>query len=307
LEQRDRALTTESRFLADLARQAIEAGDPVAGALLAIEALPDASDGVSRPYVSEAELALSRGMEQRREIAVLAPPALSERAAYVFSGNGRLVVTLAPMLDGIARIWDGATGKPVAALGDGSDKITEVALASDGRFAVTGTESGTLGVWTAADGWRRTVSTTGTKKIEFVTISPGGQFVVSQVEDEEARLWTANRLTPVAALSSSSGHTLKFSGDGSRILGVTGGKVRLWNGTDGSQLISFGDAKEDFMDANFAGPDVLTTTGTDVRLWNGATGALIATVMDTGEQPSCVRLNKTSRWSQRPPWSPCRP
>jgi hypothetical protein len=50
------AQTTQSRFLADLARQERTLGDTGTALLLALEGLPDDTAGIARPYVPEAEL-----------------------------------------------------------------------------------------------------------------------------------------------------------------------------------------------------------------------------------------------------------
>src|SRR5205085_10571877 len=47
-EQRDRALTTQSRFLADLADQRFAAGDPVTSARWAMGGLRDLTSGIVR-------------------------------------------------------------------------------------------------------------------------------------------------------------------------------------------------------------------------------------------------------------------
>jgi WD40 repeat protein len=57
LEQRDEAMTTQSRFLAGSAMSAVSAGDPVRALDLAIEALPNPARS-DRPYVPQAEYAL---------------------------------------------------------------------------------------------------------------------------------------------------------------------------------------------------------------------------------------------------------
>jgi hypothetical protein len=77
-EERDRALLTQSRFLADLANQRTTAGDASAGALLALEALPDAN-GVERPYAPEAEQAFYAALQ--KNAGGLRPRQRSERPA----------------------------------------------------------------------------------------------------------------------------------------------------------------------------------------------------------------------------------
>src|SRR3984893_8630239 len=70
-EQRNKALLTQSRFLAALAKQRTRQGDAAMSMLLALEALPDAHGGVERPYAPEAELALFDARYRLQEIAGL--------------------------------------------------------------------------------------------------------------------------------------------------------------------------------------------------------------------------------------------
>ncbi len=56
--QRDAALISQSRFLADAAQSASDDGNPMLGMLLALEALPENLSAPERPYTKEAEIAL---------------------------------------------------------------------------------------------------------------------------------------------------------------------------------------------------------------------------------------------------------
>ena len=87
-----KAQTTQSRFLADLARQQRAAGDAGTAVLLALEALPDHAAGTNRPYVPEAELQLDGAWRDLRERLVLGghEGAVSKAA---FSPDGKRIVT----------------------------------------------------------------------------------------------------------------------------------------------------------------------------------------------------------------------
>lgn len=100
-DQRDKALLTQSRFLADLGRQRWRSGDAAAAILLGIEALSDEHDGTTRPYAAEAEATLFIGWQHLQESCVLAVDyGLANCAA--FSPDGRRVA--AGFTDGKARI-----------------------------------------------------------------------------------------------------------------------------------------------------------------------------------------------------------
>jgi len=62
--QRDEALISQSRFLADAAQNASDNGNPMLGMLLSLEALPKNPNNPERPYTNEAEIALRGALAQ---------------------------------------------------------------------------------------------------------------------------------------------------------------------------------------------------------------------------------------------------
>ena len=140
--ERDQALKTQSRFLADLSRQERERGDVVNGVLLALAALPDGAldpigAGVNaRPYVSMAELSLNRALLEQRERLILDAYALAGYAgAASFSPDGAKIVTSASRHT--ARLWDVESGADIATLAGHSDDVVSAVFAPDGARVVT--------------------------------------------------------------------------------------------------------------------------------------------------------------------------
>src|SRR5262249_11483859 len=133
-QERDRALTSQSRYLANAALQQVEDENPEVGVLLALEALP--KPGGERPYVAEAEAAL------RASLSALAPSKVAdvaERSLYVnsaaFSPNGKRFVTVAS--EHTARIWDADTGKQIIALKGHEKSVWFAAYLPDSSRVVT--------------------------------------------------------------------------------------------------------------------------------------------------------------------------
>jgi hypothetical protein len=87
--------TTQSLFLAGVARQQRTAGDAGTAILLSLEALPDSDAGITRPYVSESESQLDAAWRDLRERLVLTGHENSVHSA-AFSSDGKRTERSAP-------------------------------------------------------------------------------------------------------------------------------------------------------------------------------------------------------------------
>jgi len=128
-EQRNAALTSQSRFLSDLARQHVARDEFGTATLLALEALPNkterfpASISATRPFVAEAEKVLHRSMRERRELAVFDIPVAGLVRELFFDREGKRLIAF---FDTAAMIiMDAETGtelKRIDSTGDGPPK-----------------------------------------------------------------------------------------------------------------------------------------------------------------------------------------
>lgn len=278
------ALRTESLFLADMSRMEINGGDPVTGALLALEALSDAdSDRLSqavRPFVPAAQGALdaatSEGLWHDRLILRHPDPV----TAVAVAADGSRFVT--GSIDHVARVWDGWSGNPIAELTGHDDRIFAVALTPDGRIAVTGSNDGTARLWDAGTGELLAVFKGHTGRVLSVAVSADGSRVVTGSDDSTARLWDAGSGTAIREFK---GHRSGVSGvavtpDSTRILtGSWDWTARLWDAASGEVLSEFkghtGAIRAVAMSAD--GTRVVTGSRDETaRLHAAASGALIA-------------------------------
>lgn len=201
-----------------------------------------------------------------------------------FVGDGERLLSAGS--DGTVRVWstDGAAD-PVVLRGHG-DEIGAMAIADDGRFAVTGSIDGSLVRW---DLQSDTIATSAVAlaghegEVRTVAISSDGRWLASGGADRRARLWSLAEGRTTAVLR---GHDEAISalafGPGARRLATGGidGQVRVWDleaaHPDETARPLVGHAQT-ITDLVFVDHDVLASASNDgtVRLWQLASATSI--------------------------------
>jgi WD40 repeat protein len=179
--------------------------------------------------------------------------------------------------DGIARVWDAATGQERFAL-DGL--MTSVAWSPDGRSILTGGEDGTARIWDAAGGQERAVLRGHTGLVTRAVWSPDGLAIVTTSTDRTAKIWDVGSSLPRATLT---GHTdsvtdAAWSPDGQEVL--TAGEdqtARVWDARSGLPLYTLAGHNSAVRRIAWSpdGRNILTGAEqeTSVRLWEAARGS----------------------------------
>src|SRR5947209_19901654 len=72
----------------------------------------------------------------------------------VFSADGSMLVSGG--WDATTRLWDVASGKPLATFKDRAEKIWSVAITADSQSVASGSDDGTITLWDVATGKQRT-------------------------------------------------------------------------------------------------------------------------------------------------------
>jgi len=281
--ERDRALTSQSRYLADAALRQIADGNSEVGALLALEALPKAKR--ERPYVAEAEAALYTAL------GVLGPRKtvdVAEHSLYVnsagFSPDGKRFVTVAS--EQTARIWDAQTGRQITTLNGHKRPVWFAAYLPDGSRIVTVSADGTARLWNALTGEQARVLRGHRGPVLHAAISSDGRLLATASADSTAKVWHIDSGTEVATLR---GHTqalccIQISPDGSRVATASvDGTARLWNARSGKMLAIFKGTPQ--AESAVAGRAVVIRFSPDgklvatehedhaVRLWHASDGS----------------------------------
>ena len=163
-------------------------------------------------------------------LAALRAPSSGEVLLARFGPDGSRALTLS--YDRSVRVWDTATGEPVAELKGSAAALTDAAFSRDGRRVATACKDGTARVWDAASGAVVCELKGHAKPLRAVAFNEDGTRVATASEDGTARLWNAGT---GAALAELKGHgdvvtALAFSPDGKRLATASADRsVRLWD------------------------------------------------------------------------------
>jgi hypothetical protein len=249
LEQRNEALIGQSLFLTDFARQQNARGDH--GTAMALEALPDATRGIERPYVHQAEHALYSATHALRE----QKPALRHDGpvrSAVFSPDGKRILTASD--DSTARLWDADTGDQLLVLAH-EQQVFSAVFSPDGKRVLTASREGKVSLWHSVTGAViREFNAATTSRALF---SPGGEFIASAGFDGLVHLWSAVTFEKLVTLGGNEGSilSLDFSANGQRLVTASvNGAARLWD-TQSGETIAFLSSPSTLVTAASIAPD----------------------------------------------------
>lgn len=211
----------------------------------------------------------------------------------VFSADGRWL--LLGDGSGIARLWDGESGREIQRFQHPSGRIQAVAISRDGRIVVTGGEDDIVRLWDRESGAeiRRLEGHTGV--IASVAISPDLRFVLSGSCDSTARMWDTSNGKELQRLAEYTGQTessiplcpyVAFSPDGSQLATAQwDNTARIWNVADGREVRRLEGHANRVVAVAFSSDGKRLLTGSwdqTARLWDVASGAELKALRHDG-------------------------
>jgi WD40 repeat protein len=258
-------------------------------------------------------LALSGSVNSRAAFSrsgnLLATWALGERAVRVWDGaagaelltvpvdpscaafdpSGRLVIGTRT---GAIVIWDVAGKQEVASVKGHTDMVRLLGFPSDGRL-ISGSKDGTIRIWNLAAASSARVFRTplGVVSLAF---SPDGTQLVTGSGDHTARVWdtaTGQQVRTLPILPTPTVWSVSYRRDGRRIATACNSVLKIWDATDGRELITIKhpDARsrvENFESVTYNpdGTRLLTCGGAAARVWDPNTGReILALPGDDGD------------------------
>jgi WD40 repeat protein len=175
--------------------------------------------------------------------------------SVAFSPNGNLVVTASA--DGTARVWEAATGKPVAELLGHSKSVNSASFSPDGKFIVTASDDATVRLWDANRfALVRMMGGTYPRPVSSAEYSPDGRFIVA-ASAESAWVCDPVRGEVIRKLEGHTGqvNSASFSPDSRLIVTASADNTaRVWNAQTGESIATLPDHKGPVLNAMFS-PD----------------------------------------------------
>jgi WD40 repeat protein/DNA-binding SARP family transcriptional activator len=292
-----RSDAVEQRNIAVSRELALESGkslavDPELGVRLALWALDTAPTEQAATALREATLAF-------HQLAVLDADSLDANAA-AYSPDGEQVLTGGA--DGVALLWEAASGRRVARLDAGHGAVFAARYAPDGEGIALGFEDGTVALTDASLAAPREVLRVKGQAVHSVEFSGDGERVAAALDDGTVRVLAADGSEPAQRLSGHEGPVLgvDISGDGSLVVSAgEDGSVRLWRVADGGtgQVLHRGEEPETDVAFN-PDDDRIMGVGRDgwVRFWDARTGAQETRVNGEGRELLAAAYSADGRW-----------
>jgi WD40 repeat protein len=241
---------------------------------------------------------------------------LDRVTSVALSRDGKLLVT--GCQDGIARVWETATGREVRRFVGHADAINAVSLSSDGKRLLSGSEDETARLWEVDTGKEIRVFKGHTAYVTAVTLSRDGKWAVSaggdlgitgttSVSEHEwefaARLWSLDRGEKLRVFSHHGTNgvwSLALSPDNKWLVtGSSAREIRVWDVGTGMKVREFkGHSEGVFSLALSRDGRWLTSASYDktARVWDFARGKEIHVLRGHAGPVHAVALSQDSKW-----------
>ena len=213
--------------------------------------------------------------------ALMLIPTASSVNSVSFSPDGATLASGSG--DGTVKLWDVATGEPIATLQGHTDWVNSVSFSPDGATLASGSGDGTVKLWDVATGEPIATLQGHTDWVNSVSFSPDGATLASGSGDGTVKLWDVATGEPIATLQ---GHTdwinsVSFSPDGATLAsGSYDGTILLWDVATHTTIATLEGHALTVLSMSFSPDGATLASGSGdgtVKLWDVATHTTIAT------------------------------
>ena len=212
------------------------------------------------------------GCERRSDVRVF--EASGGLNSATFRADDRLLLTAGH--DGMARLWDAATGAELRRFEGHGDWVRSAVFGPDGRTILTAGDDGTARLWDVASEAELRRFEGHRDWVKSAVFAPDGRTILTAGDDGTARLWDWDSEAELLRIKVSDGgiNSAVFSTDGRTILTAgDDGTARLWDAADGREVRRF-EGQVGVRRAVFGADDrtVLMTGPAGTVVWDTASG-----------------------------------
>ena len=186
--------------------------------------------------------------------------------------------------DDILKLWDLETGTELATLTGHSNSVNAVAIAPDGKRAVSASGDYTLKLWDLERGTELATLTGHSRSVNAVAIAPDGKRAVSASSDQTLKLWDLETGRELATLTGHSSwvRAVAITPDGKRAVSASSDQtLKLWDLETGRELATLTGHSRGVRGVAIT-PDgkraVSASWDTTLKLWDLETGTELATL-----------------------------
>ena len=270
------AQLNESRFVTDRAEQALQAGHPQQAAMIARAALPLDLAHPDRPIWYPAISVISEARQADRTLAIL--PHANQVSDVAVSPDGSRIVTTSE--DKTARLWDSATGAPLATLAGHTAWVTGAVFSPDGTLILTRSLDDTARIWSAQTGALLHVLEGKVYGVPPASFSPDGSKILAASRDLSVRIWDAQSGALQRVLPGNTGLILDvaWSPDGKSVAAASfTGLVAIWDAATGENRFSIKPGSNQNTIVWCPDSGCLAAGGNDgtARRWDALSGELL--------------------------------
>jgi WD40 repeat protein len=188
-------------------------------------------------------------------------------------------------VDGVARVWDAATGKPVLSLGRHTDAVLRVHYSADGRSIITASGDGIARSFDAGTGTLTGLydnalldalegNSPGANAAYDVAISPSGSRVATIQGRSRVRLWTAAGF--LLHTFDGAVDTVRFINEATIETTSADGLIRLWDTETGHVLTTLSPPIDRLILNDHSGRIISVSATGQATLWDSRGGMLVA-------------------------------
>jgi RNA polymerase sigma factor (sigma-70 family) len=121
-------------------------------------------------------------------------------------------------------------------------RVFALAYSPDGRHLASGAWDGSLRLWNTATGKEQHLLNAHQGPVQHLAFSPDGRVLASVGSEPGLCLWNVVAGRPLRTIQGKGFSRVAFSPDGSKLAGITGGKLHVWDDT-GKELWRDGDER----------------------------------------------------------------